>query len=69
MLPGQALIQAGLDCQKAGVYQKIQQYIGASEGPSAELDKAFIMAIEIGSVCQFTCLFQIKLSLYFHFQV
>ena len=49
-LPGPALIQADLDYQKADVDQKIHQYIGASEGPSAELDKAFIMDIEIGSV-------------------
>ena len=67
LLPGPALIQAGLDFQKGDVDQKIQEYIGASEGPSAELDKAFIMAIEIGSVCPFSV--QITQSIYFHFQV
>ncbi len=57
-LPGPALIQADLDYQKADVNQKIQEYVGASEGPSAELDMAFIMAIEIGSVRLFSCLFK-----------
>ncbi len=58
LLPGPALIQAGLDYQKADVNQKIQQYVSASEGPAAKLDKAFIMAIEIGSVRLFSCLFR-----------
>ena len=44
-----ALIQVDLDYQNSDVDQKIRQYIGASQGPSAELDKAFIMGIEIGS--------------------
>jgi len=48
MLSSPALIQADLDYQKANVDQKIQQYIGASQRPSVELDKAFIMGIEIG---------------------
>ncbi len=48
MHPGPALIQADLDYQNSDVDQKIQQYIGASQGPSAELDKPFIMGIEIG---------------------
>ena len=48
MSAGQALIQADLDYQKADVDHKIQQYIGTCQGPSAELDKAFIMGIEIG---------------------
>ena len=48
LLPGPALIQADLDYQKADVDHKIQQYIGTCQGPSAELDKAFIMGIEIG---------------------
>ncbi len=48
MTAGQALIQADLDYQKADVNQKIQQYVGASQGPSAKLDKVFIMGIEIG---------------------
>ena len=56
LLPGPALIQADLDCQKEDVDRKIQQYVGTSEGPSAELDKAFIMAIEMDSVCLFSCL-------------
>ncbi len=57
LLPGPALIQADLDYQQADVDQHIQQYVGASQRPSAELDKAFIMAIEIGSVRLFSCLF------------
>ncbi len=48
LLPGLALIQADLDYQNSDVDQKIQQYISASQGPSVELDKAFIMGIEIG---------------------
>jgi len=69
-LPGPALIQADLDYQKADVDQKIHQYIGASEGPSAKLDKAFIMDIEIGSVrLPILLSVQITQSLYFLFQV
>jgi len=51
MLSGSALIQADLDYQKADVAHKIQQYVATSEGHSAELDKAFVMAIEIGLSC------------------
>ncbi len=68
LLPGPALIQADLDYQQADVDQRIQQYIGTSQRPSAELDKDFIMAIEIGSVCLFLPV-QIIQSLYFQFQV
>ncbi len=57
-LPGPALIQADLDYQKADVNQKLQEYVSASEGPSAKLDNTFIMAIEIGSVRLFSCLFK-----------
>ena len=49
LLPGPALIQADLDYQKADVDQKVQEYISACQGPSAKLDEAFIMGIEIGS--------------------
>ncbi len=67
MTSGPALIQADLDYQKSDVNQTIQQYISASQGPSDELDKAFIMAIEIGlSILLFV---QIIRSLYFQFQV
>ncbi len=59
LLPGPALIQADLDYQKEDVDQKIEQYVGTSEDPSAELDKAFIMSIEIGSVRLFSCLFKL----------
>jgi len=48
LLPGPALIQADLDYQNTDVDKKLQKYIGASQGPSVELDKAFIMGIEIG---------------------
>jgi len=48
LLPGPALIQADLDYQNSDVDQNIRQYISASDGPSAELDKDFIMGIEIG---------------------
>ncbi len=41
-------MQADLDYQNSDVDQNIQQYIGTSQGPSAKLDKAFIMGIEIG---------------------
>jgi len=56
MLPGPALIQADLDYQKANVDKKIQQHVVASDRHSAELDGAFIMAIEM--VCLFLCLFK-----------
>jgi len=49
MPPGSALLQADLDYKRADVDQKIQQYIATSQGHSAEQDKAFVMAIEIGS--------------------
>ena len=58
MLPGPALVQADLDYQMADVNQKIQQYVAASQGHSAELDRAFIMAIEIGSFIYLFCLFK-----------
>ncbi len=48
LLSGPALIQADQDYQNSDVDQKIQQFIGASQGP-AKLDKDFIMGIEIGS--------------------
>jgi len=48
MLPGPALIQADIDYQKSNLDQKIQQYVATSQGHSVELDKAFIMSIEIG---------------------
>ncbi len=66
MSPGPALIQADLDYHKADVDQKIQLYVGTSQGPSAELDKAFIMAIEIGSSTLNSSIIQ---SLYSQFQV
>ena len=37
-----------MDYQKVDVDQQIQQYVAASEAPSDELDRDFIMAIEIG---------------------
>jgi len=43
-----ALIQAELDYWKADVDQKIQQHITTSQTQSADLDRAFIMGIEIG---------------------
>ncbi len=49
MLHEPALIQADLDYQKAGVDQKIQQYVAASQGHSVEWDRAFIIDIGIGS--------------------
>jgi len=51
MSPGPALIQADLDYQMAGVNKKIQQHVMASHEHSVELDRAFIMAIEM--VCLF----------------
>ncbi len=65
--PGPALIQADLDYQMADVDWKIQQYVGASQGPSAELDKAVIMGTEIGLSILLSV--QIIQSLYFLFQV
>ena len=48
LLLGPALIQADLDYRKAGVDQKVQEYVGACQVPSAQLDEAFIRGIEIG---------------------
>ncbi len=56
MLSGQALIQADLDYQTAYADKKIEQHIVASQGHSAELDRAFIMALEM--VCLFLFLFK-----------
>jgi len=47
LLPEPALIQADMDYQKADVDQKVQQHVTTSQGHS-ELDRAFIMSIEIG---------------------
>ncbi|SRR6266404_7681658 len=47
MLPGPALIQVDLDCQTADVDKKINQHVMASQGLSADIDEAFIMAIEM----------------------
>jgi len=47
-VPQLALIQADLDYQKADVDQQIQQYVATSQTHSGELDRDFIMAIEIG---------------------
>jgi len=66
MLPGPALIQADLDYQMADVDKKIQQHIVASEECSAELDRAFIMGIEM--VCLFVSV-QFIPSFYFLLQV
>ena len=66
LLPGPAMIQADLDYRKSDVDQTIQQYVGAAQGPSAELDMAFIMGIEIGSSILLSV--QIIQNLYFHFQ-
>jgi len=67
LLPGPALLQADLDYQKADVDQKIQQYISTCQKPSAELDKAFLMGIEIGlSILSSVHIIQ---SFYFQFQV
>ena len=49
--PGLALSQADLDYRAAGVDKKVQKHVVASQGLSAELDTAFIMAIEM--VCLF----------------
>ncbi len=67
MLPGPALIQADLDYQMADADQKIQQFVATSQGYSAELDKAFIMAIDIGSSNLMSV--QIITSIYFPLQV
>ena len=45
MLPGQALIRADQDYQKAGVDHKIQQHVAGCQGHTVELDRAFVMAI------------------------
>jgi len=68
MSAGQALIQADLDYQKADVDQKVQEYISACQGPSAKLDEAFIMAIEIGSVRLFSFLFKSHKTLISYFR-
>ena len=46
MLPGPALIQADLDYQDTDIDQQIQRYVAASQGHSAALDEAFIMAVD-----------------------
>ena len=57
---GPTLIQADLDYQMADVEKKIQQHVVACEEHSAELDRAFIMGIEM--VCLFcVCLNHTKL--------
>ena len=66
MLPGPALIQADLDYHTADVDKKIQQHIVASQGHSVELDRAFVMAIEM--VCLFLFV-QILQGFYFQLQV
>ncbi len=66
MLPGPALIQADLDYHTADVNKKIQQHIVASQGHDVELDRAFIMAIEM--VCLF-CVCSNHTKLYFLLQV
>ena len=48
LLAGPALFQVDLDYQKADIDQIIKEYVGACQGPSAELDEAFIRGIEIG---------------------
>ena len=48
MSSGPALIQADQDYQNSDVDERIRQFISTSQGPSAELDKDFIMGIEIG---------------------
>ncbi len=69
LLLGPALIQADLDYRRSDVNQKVQQYVGTSQGHSAELDKAFIMGIEIGSSILRLLSVQIMQGLYFQFQV
>ncbi len=65
MLPGPALIQADLGYQKAHIAQKIQQHVIACKEHSVEMDKAFIMAVEIGSsVLQVVSVWNIQ-SFYF----
>jgi len=67
MSPVPALIQADLNYQKADIDQKIRQHVAASQSHSAELDRAFIMAIEIGSsILMFVRIIQ---SFYFQLQV
>ena len=67
MLSGPAFIQAGLDYQEAGVDQQIQRHIAACEGHSVELDRAFIMAVEMGSFYSRVCSNHTKV--YFQLQV
>ena len=66
MLPGPALIQADLDYQRVDVDKKIQRHIVVSRGHSAELDKAFVMAIEM---VHLFLSFWTKQSSYFQLQV
>ncbi len=67
LLAGPALFQVDLDYQKADIDQIIKEYVGACQGPSAELDEAFIMGIEIGSSILLSA--QIIQSLCFQFRV
>jgi len=64
-LPGPALIQADLDHQKAGVDQRIRQYVATCQGHSAELDRAFIMAVWNWFVCSCVCSSSKHTKLYF----
>jgi len=67
MMPALALIQADLDYEKADVDQKIQKYVAASQGHSAELDRAFIMGIDFGlSIIVFVHIIK---SVFSHIQV
>ena len=60
MSPGRALIQADLDYQRLDVNKKIQKHVMVSQGHSAKLDGAFVMAM--GMVCLFcVCLNHAKL--------
>ena len=59
MSPGPALIQADLDYQNADVDKRIQQHIMTSQGHSTELDKTFIIAMQM--VCLFSILSYTKL--------
>ncbi len=64
MSPGPTLIQADLDYQEVDVDQKIRQHVAASQGHSVELDRAFIMSIEM--VRQLSLSVQIKQTFYFY---
>jgi len=66
MSPGPTLIQADLDYQEVDVDQKIRQHVAASQGHSVELDRAFIMSIEM--VRQLSLSVQIKQTFYFYFR-